>query len=126
MKTTSEESTLYPKLTAQGEEEAQRIMDSFKPKIKKVIEEVMSDLYTDVSYYVQSDHWENYRNDLMNGLKSYGTGKKDDEFLWKQVRQAIYFNHKDEITKDLNQDLLEENKQLLDKITQLENLRARL
>ena len=45
----SEEYPLYPSLTEQGKEEAQKIMDSFKPKLKKLMDEVLSDLYVDVS-----------------------------------------------------------------------------
>lgn len=64
----SKEYPLYPTLTEQGVKEAQRIMDSFKPKLKSLMGEILSDLYTDVSYYVESDHWENYRNSLMDGF----------------------------------------------------------
>ena len=68
----SGEYPLYPELTEQGKEEAQKIMDSFKPKLAKLMNEVLSDLYTDVSYYVESDNWTNYRNALMDGFKGYG------------------------------------------------------
>ena len=71
----SKKYTLYPELTEQGKEEAQKIMDSFKPKLTALMNEVMGDLYTDVSYYVDSDHWTNYRNALMNGFKDYSGGK---------------------------------------------------
>ena len=105
----SEEYPLFPQLTKQGEEEAQKIMDAFKPRLEKLMEEVMSDLYTDVSYYVESDHWSNYRNALMDGFKGYTGGKKCHAYDYKELRQAIYVNHKEEIIKDLNQDLIEEN-----------------
>lgn len=110
---------LFPELTEQGKIEAQKIMDSFKPKLAKLMEEVLGDLYTDVSYYVESDHWTNYRNALMDGFKGYTGGKANHEYDYKELRQAIYRNHKDEIVKDLNQDLIEENKQLKKEITQL-------
>ena len=117
---TNENYPLYPKLTEEGAREAQLIMDSFKPKILKVVEEVMEDLYTDVSYYVESDHWCNYRNALIDGFRGYKQGKAPHEHDWKELRQAIYRNHKEEIVKDLNQDLLAENEKLKDQIDQLQ------
>lgn len=110
---------LYPVLTEQGKEEAQRIMDSFKPKIESLMKDILGELYTDVSYYVDSDHWTNYRNALMDGFKGYTGGKADHSYEYKELRQAIYANHKDEIVKDLNQDLVDENKSLKDQIEQM-------
>ncbi len=115
----SENYPLYPQLTEQGKEEAQKIMDSFKPKLAKLLDEVMSDLYTDVSYYVDSDHWTNYRNALMDGFKGYGSGKPNHEHDYKELRQAIYRNHKEEVVKDLNQDLVDENEKLKEQIEHL-------
>lgn len=116
----SEEYPLYPELTEQGKEEAQKIMDSFKPKLKRLMDEVLGDLYTDVSYYVESDHWCNYRNALMDGFKDYSGGKANHEYDYEELRQAIYRNHKDEIVRDLNQDLVEENERLKAQIEQLQ------
>ena len=117
----SEKYPLYPELTEQGKEEAQKIMDSFKPKIKDLISELMGELYTDVSYYVDSDHWTNYRNALMDGFQNYKYGKADHKYDFKALRKAIYENNKDEIIKDLNQDLVEENTKLKDLIHQMNN-----
>jgi len=117
----SEDYPLYPELTEQGKIEAQKIMDSFKPKLAKLMDEVMGDLYTDVSYYVDSDHWTNYRNALMDGFKGYRGGKTNHEHDYKELRQAIYDNHKDEIISDLNQDLIKENDRLREYVAQLQN-----
>jgi hypothetical protein len=116
----SEEYPLYPELTEQGKEEAQKIMDSFKLRLKKLMDEVLGDLYSDVSYYVDSDHWTNYRNALMDGFKGYGGGKPNHEHDYKELRQAIYRNHKNEIVADLNQDLVKENENLKLQIEQLQ------
>lgn len=117
----SEEYPLYPELTEQGKEEAQKIMDSFKPKLAKLLDEVMGDLYTDVSYYIEGDHWTNYRNALMDGFKGYGkNGKENHKYDYKELRQAIYANNKDEIVKDLNQDIVVENEKLKVCVEQLE------
>ena len=119
----SEEYPLYPELTEQGKEEAQKIMDSFKPKLAKLLDEVLGDLYTDVSYYVDSDHWTNYRNALMDGFRGYKQGSSAHEYDYKELRQAIYNNHKSEIVKDLNQDLVEENERLKSQIEHLQESR---
>ena len=116
----SDEYPLYPELTEQGKEEAQKIMDSFKVKLKKLMDEVLADLYTDVSYYVESDHWTNYRNALMDGFRGYGGGKPNHEYDYKELRQSIYKNHKNEIVADLNQDLVEENERLMAEVKQLQ------
>ena len=121
MKPKNNEYPLYPKLTEQGKEEAQKIMDGFKPKLISMVEEVLCDLYTDVSYYIESDHWCNYRNALMDGFKGYRYGKPNHEHDYKELRQAIYNNHKEEIIKDLNADLVEENARLKTQIEQLHN-----
>jgi hypothetical protein len=95
---------LHPELTEQGKEEAQQIMDSFKPKLVKLLDEVLGDLYTDISYYVESDHWTNYRNAIMNGLKDYKHSKRDNKYDYKEIRKVIYRENRDEIIKDLDQD----------------------
>ena len=118
----SEEYPLYPSLTPEGEEEAQRIMDSFKPKIKQLVSDILGDIYTDVSMHVASDHWTNYRNQLMDGFKGYQQNN-NHEHDFKDLRQAIYANHKDEIIKDLNQDMVAEIKKLNEYIVILENQR---
>ncbi|MCB0490534.1 MAG: hypothetical protein KDC99_18805 [Cyclobacteriaceae bacterium] len=107
-----EEYPLFPELTEEGKAEAQRIMDSFKPKLAAMMDEVMGDLYCDVSYYVESDHWTNYRNAIMRGLTDYQSDHPHHQRDYGQVRRAIYENHKEEIIKDLNQDLVEENERL--------------
>jgi hypothetical protein len=107
-----DEYPLYPTLTEQGEIEAQKIMDSFKPRLKSLMDDVMGELYCDVAHYIESDAWTNYRNKIMAGFENYGSGKPNHEYEYKQLRQAIYRNHKDEIIEDLNQDLVEENERL--------------
>ena len=108
---------LYPRLTEQGEEEAQKIMDSFKPRIKAMVDELMGDLYCNVSYHVESDHWSNYRNQLLNGFRGYNKGKHGD-YNFKELRQSIYKNNKEEIVKDLNKDLVDEVEKLKSELEQ--------
>jgi len=121
----SKEYPLCPELTEQGKEEAQKIMDSFKVKLSKLLDDVLGELYTDVSFYIESDHWSNYRNVLMNGFRGYKHGQTNHEYDYKELRQAIYKNHKEEIVKDLNQDLVEENENLKAQIEHLQDMRAK-
>jgi hypothetical protein len=110
----SEDYPLYPSLTEDGEKQAQAIMDSFKLRVadlmKTSAEEVMIDLYCDVAMHIESDSWTNYRNELMDGFKGYKAETHKHDF--KELRQAIYSNHKEQIVKDLDQDLMEENARL--------------
>ena len=125
----NEEYPLYPKLAEQGKIEAQAIMDSFKLVIKKAIEDIVDEFlvkcYTDVSYYVESDHWSNYRNALMDGFQGYGRGTKNHEYDFKDLRKAIYSKNKEEIVKDLNQDLIKEVKDLKQEISDLQRVASR-
>ena len=114
---------LYPELTEQGKEEAQRILDSFKPKIASLVNEILGEIYKDVVFHIESDSWINYRNQLMDGFKGYTDGRKAHSSDFKELRQAIYNNHKGEIIKDLNQDLVEENKRLAEEVDRLRELR---
>jgi arginyl-tRNA synthetase len=96
---------LYPALSEQGQKEAQIIIDRFREKMKKVCDETLSEFYVDVSAYIESDHWTNYRNQIMNGLKGY---EGDLRYDYKGARAVILKEHREEIIKDLNQDLLAE------------------
>jgi len=108
----SKDFPLYPELTQEGKDEAQRIMDSFKPKILALVEEVMQNLYCDVSMHVESDHWINYRTQILQGLSSYKENNKKHGIAFDELRKYIYESNKEQIIKDLNQDLVEENLKL--------------
>ena len=115
---------LYPKLSEEGEKEAQKLIDAFKAKITEIAEETIQELYTDVALYIESDSWGNFRNEIMDGFRNYDNRKIQGEYDFKEIRQSILKNHKDEIIKDLNQDSLEEIKTLKDQIEHLQELRG--
>ncbi|WP_205688931.1 hypothetical protein, partial [Candidatus Macondimonas diazotrophica] len=117
--TMSNEYPLYPELTEQGKQEAQKIMDAFKVKVSEIVEEVLDSLYTDVSYHIESDHWSNYRHALLEGFKDYKNGKADHSIAYAELRMAIYKNNRDEIVQDLNQDLVAENDRLRKEVKDL-------
>ena len=107
-----DEYPLYPKLSEAGQQEAQQLIDSFKTALKTAAEEVISNLYCDVIFYIESDSWANFRNELMDGLRNYANRRVQGEYDFKQIRQQIFEDFKDEIIKDLDQDNLEKIKEL--------------
>ena len=109
-----DEYPLYPKLSEAGQKEAQQLIDSFKTALKTAAEEVISCLYCDVVHYIESDSWTNFRNELMSGLRNYANRRIQGEYDFKQIRQQIFEDFKDEIIKDLDQDNLERIKELED------------
>ena len=115
----SNEYPLYPTLSKEGEQEAQIIMNGFRNKLIKIAEETLSVLYVDVAEYIQSDSWGNFRNHIMDGFKDYNNRKIQAEYDFKEIRQAIYKEFKEDIDKDLNQDLLEEVAELKKRVEQM-------
>ena len=108
----------YTGLTEQGVEEFQKHLDQFKSGMKKVAKEVIDGLYLDLSSYIESDSWINFRNNVLDELCNY-KNKYEGSYVYKRIRQAIFEEHRDEIIKDLNQDLVDEVKALKDVIKQL-------
>lgn len=115
---------LYPQLTEEGEKEAQRLIDSFKEKMKVAVEEVLSELYCDVAIYIESDSWGNFRNEIMSGFKNYNNRKIQNEYDFKKIRQAILKEHRQDIIKDLDQDMIGEIERLKAQIETLQQLRS--
>ena len=108
----SKEYPLYPTLEPEAQAEAQALMDSFKEKMLKLCQETLGELYCDVSAYIESDHWTNYRNDLLAGLRNYGNRKVQASHDFAKIRRAIYEAYRAEIVADLNADLVAEVEQL--------------
>lgn len=122
----SDEYPLYPELPEDGGKEAQALVDKFKEQLKKAAEEVIGELYCDVAYHIGSDSWTNYRNELMAGFKNYGNRKIQGEHDFKEIRQAILRNHREDIIEDLNQDMLKEIEGLKKQIESLQQSRFEL
>lgn len=118
-----EEFPLYPQLPKSGEEEAIRLIEQFKINLKKAAEEAISDLYVDIMPHIESDTWGNYRQFIVDGLSNY-QNKIKSPYDYKKIRQVIYEEHKEEIIKDLNQDLLEEIKELKKIISYMKESRS--
>lgn len=107
---------LYPELPEDGKKEAQALIDNFKTELVKAAENAIGDLYCDVVEHIESDSWTNYRNHIMDGFKDYGNRKIQGEHEFKEIRQAIYREFRDEIIVDLNQDLVKENNDLKEQV----------
>ena len=103
-----DEYPLYPELPEAGKVEAQKLIDGFKDKLKKAADEAITEMYCDVAVFIESDSWSNYRNKMMDGFRDYGNRKIQGDYDFKEIRQTIYKEFRDEIVEDLNLDLVEE------------------
>lgn len=113
---------LYPQLSEEGHLEAQRIIDIFKERLKKLCEETLGNLYTDVLFHIESDSWHNFRDAIVSGLRDYGNRKFQAEYDFKQIREKIYAEFRADIIKDLDQDNLEKIKNLEDEVKRLREM----
>lgn len=117
----SEEYPLFPTLPEEGQREAQSLIDRFKDELKKVCDNTLSELYTDVACYIESDSWSNYRNQLLDGFRNYNNRKIQGEHDFAKIRAEIYKQFRSELITDLNQDLLAEIDELKETINILQN-----
>ena len=108
----------YPELNESGIKEHEQIMDKFKSQMIEIVEETLSNSYCDVSHYIESDSWSNYRRDIMKGLKGYPSLLKYD---FREVRKLILEEHRDQIIQDINEDLLREVQDLKSMIEDFRN-----
>ena len=116
---------LFPTLRAEGEKEAVELINSFIDKLKKEANAAIDEMYIKTLPHIESDSWCNFRNDMMDGFKGY-KNKIHAEYDFKAIRQKIYKDNKDEIIKDLNQDLVKEIADLKESIRisdEIHNLR---
>lgn len=109
---------LYPTLSEEGNEQAEKIIEKFKADLSKVAEEAITTLYADIPLYIETDSWSNFRNQIMSGFKDYNNRHIQNKYDFAEIRQSILKNHREDIIADLNQDLLLEieslKKQLAD------------
>lgn len=99
---------LYPELPEEGRIAAQELINKFKEQVKKAADDVISDFYCDVAVYIQEDSWQNFRTQIMHGMRNYGNRKIQGEYDFKDIRQSILKEHKEAIISDLNQDMVKE------------------
>lgn len=107
-----ENDKLYPSLSEEGEKEAETILQEFKEKLTDAAKDALSEFYISLSGYIESDSWHNFRNELLDGLKGYKNAKIQERYNFVKIRKQIFEENREEIIKDLNQDLLDEIKSL--------------
>lgn len=98
-----------PLLCEQGEKDAQAFLDSFKERMRKIVDEVMRDAYVECMPWIEADSWGNMRNHMLSWLQGYRELPNWDR---KRVREAIYKEYREDIIRDLNQDHIERIKEL--------------
>lgn len=113
---------LYPTLAPDAAQEAQALMDGFKLELEKLCSETLGRLYCDVTAYIESDHWTNYRTDLLAGLCNYGNRKIQASYDFAKIRKAIFTEFRAEIIDDLNQDMIKEIEDLKQQISNMRKL----
>jgi RNA processing factor Prp31 len=117
-----QEHPFYPELTEAGKVEAQELLNKFKTKAKSVLDNLLDDylgeVYCNILPEIESDSWSNYRNTVIDAYKNYlNKDKRDYDF--KEIRQKIYLEYKEQIDADLNQDNLDKIKKLEKEIEQM-------
>lgn len=103
--------------------EAQFFLDQFKKKLLGICEDVIGDLYVNIMPYIESDSWSNFRNQVVSELQGYGKGKLVSKYEIELIRRSLLDNYRDEIIKDLSQDMLKEIERLKKEIERLEEMR---
>jgi len=107
-----ENDKLYPKLSEEAEKEAELYLQEFKEKMVKGVENIVNDtlskVYVSCLGYIETDAWHNFRNELLDGFKGYKNAKIHQKYDFVKVRKQIFEENREEIIKDLNQDLLDE------------------
>jgi uncharacterized coiled-coil protein SlyX len=118
----SDQNLLYPQLSEEAEKEAVKITNQFIDKLKILVNEALDKFYVEELPYIESDSWSNFRNQIMDGFMDYNNGKIQAKYDFKRIKHEIFEAFHDEIIKDLNQDILDENEELDQEIGRLRNI----
>ena len=113
---------LFPELQEAAQKEAQRLLNKFGEKLKDVAGEIIGNFYANIVPYIESDTWSNFRNQLMDGFKNYNNRKIQFAHDFAEIRKQIFEQFKDEIIKDLNQDMVDEIEKLKKENDQLSKM----
>jgi len=116
----SKEYPLFPTLTEAGEIDAQVLINSFKKELIECANDAIGSLYVNISRYIESDAWTNMKDELMDGLTNYSNREGEHgDYDFKKIRQSMLKEYRDDIIKDLNQDMVEEIKELKEQIERI-------
>lgn len=122
--TDQNEYPLYPDLPESARKEAFELLEKFKRELSKAAEQTISNFYCDILPFIETDAWTNFRNALLDGLCDYNN-RHDSQYAFQKIRQAIYKEYRDEIIVDLNQDLVQENERLKQRVEDLQKYNGR-
>ena len=114
-----------PPLTEKGKKEAQLLIDRVRQEIKlvatEIIESELDNMYTDISEWIESDSWSNYRASVIRGVAGYsGLGRHES----KGIRDKILAENRGELINDLNTDLADEVDRLNNVINEMQRWRS--
>ncbi|HJZ06374.1 MAG TPA: hypothetical protein VJ327_11090 [Patescibacteria group bacterium] len=110
---------LYPELSNGAKIEAEALIADFKKKLSKAADEAIGKLYCNIVPFIESDSWSNFRNQIMDGFKNYDNRKIQGEYDFSEIRKQIFIQFREEIISELNQDLVDENNKLKNRIEEL-------
>lgn len=110
---------LYPDISEEAKKELELLLSDFQQKILNQVKEIQSDFYTEIAPHIESDVWTNIRIKILDGLKNYKYANKIFGYDYKLIRKQIFEENKEEIIKDLNEDLLFKIKSLEEEIRNL-------
>lgn len=107
--------------------EQQRLLESFKAKLKDAADGVLSDYYTDVANYASTDAHTNYHNYLRDQFRDSLINEvttKYGHYSWAhQCRTIILEKHKDALQNKIIEDLQDKVKSLEEHIEQMRKWR---
>lgn len=110
-------------LTEPHQEQFVQFMDRAKKQFIQMLRDeadsILGTCYTDYAHHIDSNVWTNYREDLRKELSGslYKQITDSSDGHWaKNVRDMIFLEHRDELEKALNQDLVSEIARLKNEI----------
>lgn len=114
-------------IVSKFEQDQQRLVDAFKSRMKDAAETVLSDLYTDVLNYADTDAHTNYRNYLRDKFReSFRKEICEDysHYSWAHdIRMLIYNEHKEQLQNKIIEDLQDRIKSLEEHLDQMRRFR---
>lgn len=111
---------LFPVLSEEAKKEAVLLIEEFQNALSMKANEVISKLYTDIIPYIESDSWTNFRNELLAGFCNWNNKKIQAAYDFNKIRKQIFIQFRDEIMKEMPEELVAENKELKGRIAHLE------
>ena len=94
--------------------QAQEQINKFRFQIQKIAEECLGEIYANITPYIETDTWTNYREALRIELQheyKYSNFKQD----WAvDFRRAVFVENREEISKLIEADILKRIKNLED------------